>query len=261
MPASRAHFLTSLLLGVCGTVLLFFASTNSLHAQSFSGGPAFEGTVDHLLMDIDRVKNVTSQLRSSIVPLKSTLNATPGQIEGIHNLKDGVATVVRCGNAKLLLFPSSIAEGSRGIEVQHNQKDWAKVEVLGQMGEIPVAVGVVKGKAATSLRPLDLDSKETDETPGLTMSGVGTSGFEVLSRVHFVGTPLPPLQDYRITDIRSAAGLPLLSVDLKVRGIPFRPWLKPGQTLAATGKTLSAFCAGDRKTVPIEKPSLEINPR
>jgi hypothetical protein len=225
------------------------------------GGPAFEGTVDHVLMDIDRVKAVTSQLKGSIVPLKSTLDATPGQIEGIHNMRDGVATVIRCGGANLLFFPSSMAEGARTIRVQHNQKDWARVRVLGQMGEIPLAVGVVTGKAASSLQPLGLDSKEPDNDPGLAMSGVGTPGFEVLSRVHFVGKPLPPLEDYRITDIRSAAGLPLLSVDLKVRGIPFRPWLKDGQTLAVTAETLASFCSGDRATVPIKKPSLEINPR
>ena len=257
MPAYRG-FLAPRALLLC--VLLCCVSVTA-KGQVLGSGPAFEGTVDHILMNVDRVKDVTSRLERSIVPLKSTLKLSPGQIEGIHNLKDGVATVVRCGKSNLLLFPSFIAQGAYSIKVQYNQKEWAEVKVLGQMGDIPLAVGVVAGKAAASLRPLPLSIAEPDESPGLAMSGVGTPGFQVLSRVHFVGTPLPPLQDYRITDIRSAAGLPMLSVDLKVRGIPFRPWFKEGQTLAVTAKTLAVFCAGDKATVPIKKPSLEINPR
>ena len=142
-----------------------------------------------------------------------------------------------------------------------NQRDWIPLKILGQLGDTPLAVASATLKKGQKVKPLVLAEGDADEVPGLAMTSIGSYGFEVLSRVHILGSPLPPLEEYGLTDIRSASGLPLLSENRKVRAIPVKPWLTQGQTLAIPANLIRNFCAGTEPPRPIKPPSLEMNPR
>ena len=260
MRASRPWppFLKALALGLTASLLVVFSP---LVAQTQLEAPSLGGTIDHILMDIDKVKSFTSSIQQSVFPLKSKAPTKPGELDGIHNIRKGVTTAISCGDRVLFFMPAALVEGTSSVEAQLNRKEWVPVSVLGQIGEMPLAVGVVDLKKHHQVTPLRLEEEIEDRVPGLVVSAIGSYGFEVLSRVHIIGSPMPPLANFRITDIRSAAGLPLLSVNKRVRAIPVRPWMNQEQTLAVPAKAIQKFCDNKAIPSPIVSPSLEVNPR
>jgi len=249
MHANRASFLFLLALSLLSWLCL----------PSVAEAQPLRDEADQILMYFEATEKVKESLQNSLGMVTVRTKIQPGMLDGIHNVLKGVGTLAKCRDRTLVFFPAAIAESAVSASIQFSGKKPLTLDILGSPKEFPIAVGVLPS-LPEEITPLPIWRGEKEIDKGLVLTGIAERGPKILSKVYIVETPKPPLERFRITNIRVPDGSPMVTHDLNILAIPVRDWGTQGLSLAVHASTLRKVCDEKLTVEPIQMKSLEINP-